>query len=268
MKVKRRTVAQFWFTKEKAHEDQANCSSNAVASLCAATAATPAPVQDLGTGVVGSDSDRIARLERIIKARQQAEIDMQQRLDALQQEVLDLRGSTEQQNYQINQMLQRQRQLYDEIGKLSSQQTSSPAVNNTAPQAAVSGSSSLSETDSYQHAVDLVLKERQYDAAIPAFKEFISQYPNSGFADNANYWLGQLLYNKGDYVQAKTAFENVVNNFKASGKRPDSLVKLGLIAEKSNDKAAAKSRYQQVVKEYANSAAASIAKQQLAAIKP
>jgi tol-pal system protein YbgF len=237
--------------------------------ICAVTAATPAPVQDLGTGVVGSDSDRIARLERIIKARQQAEIDMQQRLDALQQEVLDLRGSTEQQNYQINQMLQRQRQLYEEIGKLSSQQTSTPApvANSNAPQPLSSGVS-LSETDSYQHAVDLVLKERQYDAAIPAFKDFISQYPNSGFADNANYWLGQLLYNKGDYAQAKTAFENVVNNFKASGKRADSLVKLGLIAEKSNDKAAAKSRYQQVVNEYANSAAASIAKQQLAAIKP
>ncbi|MDF0535437.1 tol-pal system protein YbgF [Shewanella yunxiaonensis] len=236
--------------------------------FCAATAATPAPVQDLGTGVTGSDSDRIARLERIIKARQEAEIDMQRRLDALQQEVLDLHGTTEQQNYQINQMLQRQRQLYDEISKLSSQQTSNVANAVPAQPAAASSGSSLSETDSYQRAVDLVLKARQYDAAIPAFKEFISQYPNSGFADNANYWLGQLLYNKGDYVQAKTAFENVVNNFKASDKRPDSLVKLGLIAEKNNDKATAKSRYQQVVKEYANSAAASIAKQQLAAIKP
>ena len=34
---------------------------------------------------------------------------MQRRLDTLQQEVLDLRGLTEQQNYQIEQMQQRQR---------------------------------------------------------------------------------------------------------------------------------------------------------------
>ncbi|MFQ6371697.1 tol-pal system protein YbgF [Shewanella sp. YIC-542] len=233
--------------------------------LWTASAATPAPVQDLGGSMVASDSERIARLERIIKAKQQGEFEMQQRLDALQQEVLDLRGIAEQQNYQINQMLQRQRQLYEEISKLGTQPHAEAAV--SAP-TAQSASASLSETDSYQRAVDLVLKERRYDDAIPAFKAFISQYPNSGFADNANYWLGQLLYNKGDYTQAKLAFENVVNNFKTSGKRADSLVKLGLIAEKSHDKATAATHYRQVVKEYANSAAASIAKQQLAAIKP
>ncbi len=146
------------------------------------------------------------------------------RMDTLQQEVLELRGLTEQQNYQINQMLQRQRQLYDEIANLQSK-PAAPAVSQTPSN--VVASSSLSETDSYQRAVDLVLKERQYNAAIPAFRDFIKQYPNSGFADNANYWLGQLLYNKNEFAEAKTAFANVVDNFKESGKRADSLVKLG-----------------------------------------
>ncbi|WP_345875426.1 tol-pal system protein YbgF [Shewanella algae] len=224
--------------------------------------AAPAPVEDIGGG---SSEDRIARLERIIKARQQAEFEAMRRMDTLQQEVLELRGLTEQQNYQINQMLQRQRQLYDEIANLQSK-PAAPAVSQTPSN--VVASSSLSETDSYQRAVDLVLKERQYDAAIPAFRDFIKQYPNSGFADNANYWLGQLLYNKNEFAEAKTAFANVVDNFKESGKRADSLVKLGLIAEKTGDKTAAKNYYQQVVKQYANSAAARIAQQQLAAIKP
>ncbi|QSX35163.1 tol-pal system protein YbgF [Shewanella avicenniae] len=236
--------------------------------LTGAAQAAPAPVEEVGGG--GSAADRIARLERIIKARQQSEVDMQQRLDALQQEVLDLRGLTEQQNYQIQQMLQRQRQLYDEITKATSSQpapsaaVAQPSV--TAP--AATATSSLSETDSYQQAVDLVLKQRKYDEAIPAFKSFISQYPNSNFADNANYWLGQLLYNQGDTAQAKLAFENVVTNYKESGKRPDSLVKLAMIAEKSNDKNGARNLYNQVLREYANSAAARIAQQQLAAIKP
>ncbi|KFZ37322.1 tol-pal system protein [Shewanella mangrovi] len=235
--------------------------------LTGAAQAAPAPVEEVGGG--GSTADRIARLERIIKARQQSEVDMQQRLDSLQQEVLDLRGLTEQQNYQIQQMLQRQRQLYDEIAKLGTSGTANsvPAQQSVT---ATTGStpSSLSETDAYQQAVDLVLKQRKYDAAIPAFKSFISQYPNSTFADNANYWLGQLLYNQGDLTQAKVAFENVVSNFKESGKRADSLVKLGMIAEKSNDKNAARNFYNQVLREYASSAAARIAQQQLAAIKP
>ncbi|MCG9711616.1 tol-pal system protein YbgF [Shewanella insulae] len=219
--------------------------------------AAPAPVEDVAGG---SSEDRVARLERIIKAKQAAEFEMQQRLDTLQQEVLDLRGLAEQQSYQINQMLQRQRQLYDDIANLSKAKTTQVVAT---PVASSSETSSLGETASYERAVNLVLKERQYDEAIPAFREFIVQYPNSTYAANANYWLGQLLYNKGELADAAKAFNTVVNQFKESNKRGDSLVKLGMIAQKRNDNAAAKRYYQQVVSEYANSAAARIAKQQM-----
>ncbi len=230
-------------------------------SIGAATAA-PAPVTDV-TG--GSNDERIARLERILQARQQSEFQTQQRLDVLQQEVLDLRGLSEQQNYQIEQMLQRQRQLYDDIANLSAKPTQLPAVTSSSETNA-SASSSLGETASYEYAVNLVLKQRKYDEAIPAFSEFIKKYPTSTYAANANYWLGQLLYNKGEFASAKSAFETVVNQFVESNKRGDSLVKLGMIAQKTGDTTSAKVFYQKVVKDYANSAAARIAQQQLAAL--
>lgn len=229
-----------------------------------AAMAASAPVEDIAGG---SSDERIARLERIVKARQQAEFENQRRLDTLQQEVLDLRGLTEQQNYQINQMLQRQRQLYDEIANLSSKASAPAAVAATSVAAASSNGSSLDETATYEQAVNLVLKERKYDEAIPAFRSFIKQYPDSTYAANANYWLGQLLYNKSEFDEAKQAFSTVVNKFSDSTKRGDSLVKLGMIAEKVGDNTTAKKYYQQVIKEYANSAAARIAQQQLAAIK-
>lgn len=233
-----------------------------------AVIAAPAPVQDIAGG---SGDDRLARLERIVKSRQQSEIDMQRRLDTLQQEVLDLRGLTEQQNYQIEQMQERQRQLYDEIANLSSKASTVPATaaTTTTPSGptANAAASSLSETASYEGAVNLVLKERKYDEAIPAFRSFIKQYPDSVYAANANYWLGQLLFNKSEFAEAKQAFNTVVVRFADSNKRGDSLVKLGMIAEKAGDKAGATQYYQQVVNDYANSAAARIAQQQLAAIK-
>jgi tol-pal system protein YbgF len=222
--------------------------------------AAPAPVEDIAGG---SSDDRIKRLERIIKARQMAEFEMQQRVETLQQEVLDLRGLTEQQTYQINQILQRQRQLYDEIANLSTK----PAVPATQVEAPTTTDASLGETAGYENAVNLVLKERKYDEAIPAFRNFIKQYPDSSYAANANYWLGQLLYNQNSFEEAKQAFNTVVNKFSDSTKRGDSLVKLGMIAEKTGDTATAKRYYQQVIKEYANSAAARIAQQQLSAIK-
>ena len=229
-------------------------------SVGVATAA-PAPVEDIAGG---SSDDRIARLERMLKAKQASEFETQQRLDTLQQEVLDLRGLTEQQNYQINQMLQRQRQLYEDIANLSSAKSSSTVSATVASEPSVS--SSLGETASYESAVNLVLKERKYDEAIPAFRNFIKSYPESTYAANANYWLGQLLYNKAEFAEATQAFNTVVNKFKDSSKRADSLVKLGMIAQKNSDVVSAKRFYQQVLKEYENSAAARIAKQQLAGL--
>lgn len=223
--------------------------------------AAPAPVEDIAGG---STDDRVARLERMLKAKQASEYETQQRLDTLQQEVLDLRGLSEQQNYQISQMLQRQRQLYEDIANLTSSKAAAAATVTTTDSSGPS--SSLGETASYERAVNLVLKERKYDEAIPAFRDFIKQYPESTYAANANYWLGQLLYNKGELADAANAFDTVVKQFNDSNKRGDSLVKLGMIAEKRSDSATAKVYYQQVVKEYASSAAARIAKQQLAGL--
>lgn len=224
--------------------------------------AAPAPVAD-ATG--SSTEERVARLERIFQAKQQSEFETQQRLDTLQQEVLDLRGLNEQQGYQIDQMLQRQRQLYEEIANLSVKPAQVPIVA-TSQTSSTSSSSTLGETASYEYAVNLVLKQRKYEEAIPAFRGFIKQYPDSTYAANANYWLGQLLYNKSDFEPATQAFETVVKRFKDSNKRADSLVKLGMIAEKVGKVSSAKVYYQQVIKEYANSAAARLAQQQLSAL--
>lgn len=246
------------------------------ALLLAGQAMAAAPVEDLGGG---SADERIAKLERILKAKQQTDFDMQRRLDSLQQEVLDLRGLTEQQNYQINQMLERQRKLYEEIANLQAAPVAKPnvvaagtdTVVSTTPSAVAQPAgevveASLNETATYENAINLVLKERKYDEAISAFRSFIKQFPGSNYTDNANYWLGQLLYNKNELDEARGAFTVVVEKYPDSSKRGDSLVKLGLIAEKKGDTVGAKNLYRKVVKEYANSAAARIAQQQLNAL--
>ena len=46
-------------------------------------------------------------------------MDMQRRIDELQQEVSSLRGVTEEQNHQLTQILNRQRKLYNRISKIS-----------------------------------------------------------------------------------------------------------------------------------------------------
>ena len=48
----------------------------------------------------------------------------------------------------------------------------------------------------------MVLKEKQYDKAIPEFRSFNQKFPQSSHMQpNAHYWLGQLLFNKNELAE-------------------------------------------------------------------
>ncbi|MDX1677636.1 tol-pal system protein YbgF [Arsukibacterium sp.] len=230
------------------------------------------PNQQLGTSGAGTLEQRLATLERVVEARAQGQIRMQQQLHLLLEEVSQLRGVTETHTYQLDEMLQRQRDLYQEIDRRVSALQSTPAA--TPPVSAnqnnvptVSYSSNMSENDAYDKAVNMVLKDRRYDAAIPEFEAFLQTYPQSGYAPNAHYWLGQLLFNNNELAKAKTHFERVVTNFGDSSKVPDALLKLGQVAERENNKEAALKFYRQLIKDHASATSARLAQERIDALK-
>ncbi|GHE77512.1 tol-pal system protein YbgF [Thalassotalea profundi] len=246
-----------------------------VAIALGAIAAEPAPVIDISNSKLSnsySTSERLTELERKLDARNRAQVNVQRQLDELQNEVNELRGITELHTHQLSQILERQRELYQELDRRVSQALK-PANNvssnltiatNTE---SVNYSNNLTENDAYDHAVNLVLKDKDYDQAIPEFKAFNQRFPNSTYAPNAHYWLGQLLFNKGELSQAKIEFEVVVNQFSQSAKRSDALLKLGMVEEKQNNAAKAAQLYRQLLNEYPDSSAAKLAQPRLAAIK-
>lgn len=236
-----------------------------------AMAADGAPVADLSSETLG---ERLARLERLMQTNLQSRLSFQQQLDTLLQEVNELRGANEVHGHKLEQLVERQRELYQELedrfsrfSKIAEQQAqvTQPAVLPSAigSTAAVNYSGSISENEAYDRAMNLVLKERKYDQAVPEFKAFIEKFPDSAYKPNAYYWLGQLLFNKGEYVQAQSQFEQVVNFFPDSNKRPDAILKLGSIALKRNDKAAAKVFFDKVIAEYPGSSSANLATSRL-----
>ena len=75
-----------------------------------------------------------------------------------------------------------------------------------------------------------------------------SKYPDSTYQPNANYWLGQLNYNKGRKDDAAFYFASVVKNYPKSPKAPDAMFKVGVIMQDKGDTAKAKAVYQQVIK--------------------
>lgn len=245
--------------------------------------ANPAPVTEIGrsgrttssaatTAAAGTLEQRLAALERVVEARAEGQVRMQQQLQMLLDEVSELRGVTETHSYQLEEVVQRQRDIYQEIERrMSAVQGSATSVSPSTPPTttgpAVMVSGNVSENEAYDKAVNMVLKDRRYDAAIPEFETFLRTYPNSVYAPNAHYWLGQLLFNNSELAKAKTQFERVVNNFAESNKVADALLKLGQIAERENDKAAALTHYNKLVSAHGSSTAARLAKERLEALK-
>lgn len=217
---------------------------------------------------VGSMEERVAVLERIVQSRTALQQRVQQQLDTMQGEVDELRGAIELHANQLEKVLQRQRELYLEIDKrVESLKAQTPSVPEAAvtqdPTPITTAATSLSESEAYEAAVNLILKTREYDKAIPAFEAFLQGYPQSKLADNAHYWLGQLLFNKQQWANASESFNTVVSNFAQSTKRPDAMLKLGIIAQRTGKNAEARSWFEKVVSEYPNSSAAKLANSRL-----
>lgn len=233
--------------------------------------------------------DRVLKLERMVNARGLSQVEMQQQIDALTNDVRSLRGALEESNYKLQQATDRQKTLYQELDKLQ-QSTSAPApaapaaageqpaqqpaaatpavtppAANSAqsapatPAAAPVAPASGSESQDYDAAVSLVIKDKNYTKAIPAFDSFIMTYPNSALQPGAHYWLGQLQLNQGDREKAKTHFLTVAQKYKDSPKRPEAIYKLGVIAKADGDIEKANKFFQLVIKQYPNTSAAQLA---------
>jgi len=218
-----------------------------------------------------SNSERIAMLERKLEARNRAQVIVQRQLDELQNEVNELRGVTELHTHQLSQVLNRQRELYQELDRRVSEalkpENNVPAAivapSTASPNAAINYSNNLTENQAYDRAVNLVLKDKQYDKAIPEFQAFNLKYPESSYAPNSHYWLGQLLFNKGDFTKAKIEFNLVVEQYLDSNKRSDAMLKLAMVEQKLNSNASAKTWYEKVLAEYPESSAAQLAQARL-----
>lgn len=224
-----------------------------------------APVSKLGSGSV---EERLEQLERVMDARNAAQMALLDQMASLQDEVADLRGKTEEHAYQLEQILQRQREIYQEIDRrLAATPVNAEPSSATQPEAATSGvaySDNLGENDAYDKAIRLVMEDRRYDAAIPEFRSFIQQFPNSTYVPNAHYWLGQLLYAEGKFDEAKKEFTAVVEQFPDSNKRGDSILKLGIVAQQQGENQLARSYFEKVISEYPNSTPAGLAEKRLA----
>ncbi|WP_028863006.1 tol-pal system protein YbgF [Psychromonas aquimarina] len=229
-----------------------------MAAFLSASAFAAAPVNDVTvTSSSAPIEKQIQELTRLLEMRTKMQLRFQNQLDQLSLEMSEMKGSIELFNHKVEQIENRQRNLYQLIEE-KSKTASAAAVDDLS-----AVPSSESEKAAYQSAVDLVLVNKDFEQAITAFEAFVIDHPKSPYVANSQYWLGQLLYKNKKRNEARSAFLIVTEKYPDSNKRPDSLFKIGIIDEYLGDISSAKEFYKKVLKEYPSSSAAGLADKRL-----
>lgn len=116
----------------------------------------------------------------------------------------------------------------------------------------------------YRAAVDLV-KAGRYADALAALRGFVQRYPRHDYADNAQYWIGEVFYAQKDYARALAEFRRVVEVYPRGNKVPDALLKVGYCYQAIGQGEKARAVLEQVVNLYPKSEPAALAAQRLEA---
>lgn len=91
------------------------------------------------------------------------------------------------------------------------------------------------------------LLRQDYGAAEAAFDDFIKAYPNDPRAGDAQYWLGETYFVRGNYKSAASSFLKGYQTYSKSSKAPDSLLKLAMSLDRLGQKDAACSSFGELV---------------------
>jgi len=92
--------------------------------------------------------------------------------------------------------------------------------------------------DEYDLAYGYVL-HKDYALAEQAFRDFLRKYPDGKLVPDAQYWLGESMFQRQRYRDAAESFLAVSTKYESSGKAPESLLRLGQSLAALNQKEAA-----------------------------
>ena len=117
----------------------------------------------------------------------------------------------------------------------------------------------LPPTNSPRDEFDLgygYIERKDYALADQTLRAFLQKYPSDRLVPEANYWLGESLYQRQRYRDAAESFLTVTTRFENSAKAPDSLLRLGQSLAALKEKEAACAAFGEVIRKYPKASAA------------
>ena len=197
-----------------------------------------------------------ARLDKL-EAATRGQLDLSNQIETLREDIARVRGESETIANELSNQQKRQKDYYTDLDarlrKLEPQQVTVDGK---------SGAVAQGEARAYEAALT-PFKNGDFKAAIPAFGNFLSQYPDSAYAPAAQYWIGASHYAQRDYKAAIAAHQQLIKNWPDSARAPDALLNIASSQTDLADKRAARKTLEQLVATYPDSEAAATARLRL-----
>lgn len=242
------------------------------------------------TAVVGlSGCGSTPRVEPIVQAATPTPKSVVQlkQIDSLQNEVRELRNQIEEQQFELENISQRQQDLFQGLDQRLRVVESAPQA--MQPIGALDSNPVRADTDTSLPPLQLIgsqdlpvneipvldapvkeavvsvpsadqqalydqgfesLKRSQYSEAIDKFTLLVAQFPNGGLADDASHWIGEANYVNRQYEASIRAFRKVVTQYPSSDRVPEALLKVGYVQYDIGDYGAAKETFTDVLRRY------------------
>jgi len=108
----------------------------------------------------------------------------------------------------------------------------------------------------------------QWALSIQGFEAYISSFPQSELADDAQFFIGQNYYADGQFREAAAAFQQVELSYPTGDVVPEALYKRGLTLERLDETELARDAFELVVEQYPDDNMANLAQQALDRAEP
>jgi tol-pal system protein YbgF len=212
-------------------------------------------ILDLRAKVEAMRSELNGRIDT--KAEKTISLDMNNQHEQTMSEIAKLRGSLEVLANELANTQKRQKDFYVDLDarlrKLEPRQ-----VNIDGKTAAVDPA----EQKSYDAAM-LLFKAGDFKTASVALAEFVRQYPESGYAANAQYYLGTTFYAQKDCKGAILAQQVVVKAYPDSPRAAEAMLNIASCQSELKAAANAKKTLTELISKYPDSESAATARERL-----
>jgi tol-pal system protein YbgF len=200
-------------------------------------------------------------LKRPAKEIGRVKEDVEARLKILEERRKNLEERNVAEEQKIKEMEERLKGLEGKIKQVESEKSSVTKEVLSEPRGV-----SAAMGDLYKNAYE-TFQKGNLEGARKKFEAFLKQYPNTELSGNAQFWIGEIYYQKKDFEKAILEYEKAITKYPESGKIPAALLKQAIAFLELGDKTNARNLLRKVIERYPRSDQAEMAKKKLETMK-